>query len=96
VTFEEEAKYWKRRWQEGEWACGEIAGKVEKSYRGVYEKEVEEKVDRRMKQGEPRGKDKGCRRARPPLRHSIGYTDRGGWEERKGEEEEGDREGSQG
>jgi len=31
VTFEEEAKYWKRRWQEGERVCGEIAGKVEKS-----------------------------------------------------------------
>jgi len=44
VTFEEEAKYWKKRWKQAEQACGEIAGRVEASWRGVYEKEVEEEV----------------------------------------------------
>ena len=63
MTFEEEAKYWKKRWKK-RWkqaaqARGEIAGGVEASWRGVYEKEVEEEVDRRIKKGKPRGKDKG-------------------------------------
>ena len=38
------------------WACGEIGEKVADSWRGVYKKEVEEQVDRRMKQGKPGGK----------------------------------------
>jgi len=59
VTFEEKANYWRKRWQKKvEWACGEITEKVEKSWRGVYEKGVEEEVDRRMKRGKLRGKDK--------------------------------------
>jgi len=65
VTFEEEAKYWKKRWKQVEQAC-EIAGRVEASWRGVYEKEVEE-VDRRMKKGKPRGKDKGVQVSIPQV-----------------------------
>jgi len=56
VTFEEEAKYWKKRWKQAEQVCGEIAGRVKTSWRGVYERE---EVDRRMKKGKPSGKDKG-------------------------------------
>ena len=33
---------------------------------GVYEKEVEEEVDRRIKKGKPRGKDKGVQASTPP------------------------------
>jgi len=67
VTFEEEAKYWKKRWKQAEQACVEIAGRVEASWSGVYEKEVEEEVDRRMKNGKPRGKDKGVQVSTPQV-----------------------------
>jgi len=74
VTFEEEAKYWKRRWKQVEQACGEIAEKVEASWRGVYEKGVKEEVDRRMKKGKPRGKDKGVQVSTPQVAVSPAGT----------------------
>jgi len=74
VTFEEEAKYWKKRWKQAEQACGEIAGRVEASWRGVYEKEVKEEVDRRMKKGKPRGKDKEVQVSTPQVAVSPAGT----------------------
>jgi len=58
--------------------------KVEKSWRGVYEKEVEaEEVDRRMKKGKPRGKDKGVQVSTPPQSQYLPQEHRprrlGGW-----------------
>ena len=40
---------------------------MEASWRGVYEKKVEEEVDRRMKKGKPGGKDKGVQVSTPQV-----------------------------
>jgi len=95
VTFEEEAKCWKKRWQEAEWACEEIAVKVKKLWRGIYEEEIEEEVDRRMKKGKPRGKDKGVQASTPPVTVSPAGTQTGKVRRREGGGGEEEREGSQ-
>ena len=95
VTFEEEAKYWKKMAGDGVGVWGDRG-----EGRGVMEGGLREGSSgggrQEDEEGEAEGEGQGSAGEHPPS-HSIshGNTDRGGWEEGGGEGGE-EREGSQG